>query len=469
MFLVNALRRLYAPEHLIRGQWLGAPYTTQEVYRTLMRIAWPAMLESVLIGMITFVDTLMISGCGPAAIAAVGLTNQPRQVFFAVFTALNIGVTAIVSRRRGQDDREGANRVLAQALSICSVLSVILCVIAFVFARPILLFAGGQDDTIDTAVMYFKITMVGTIFTAFGMVINAAHRGCGNTKISMYTNLSANVVNLVFNWLLINGVWIFPRLEVKGDAISTLMGNVVSFLISAYSLTAKDGYLKVRLKNLFRIDQENLKLIMRIGSSAAAEQVFVRIGFFAYAKMVATLGTEALATHQICMSIINLSYTFGDGLSIAASALVGQNLGRKRSDMAAIYGKSTQRVGALISIGMFSVFMFGGGMLVGLFTDQQSIIDQGIKLLFIMAFASPAQISQIIFSGCLRGSGDTKYVAYASLISIGILRPIFTYVLCYTLNLGLIGAWLSLLIDQYLRLTFSASRFARGKWKSVEL
>lgn len=469
MSLIKALRRLYAPEHMIRGEWLGEPYSSREVYTTLLRIAWPATLEAVLIGLISFIDTMMVSGCGSAAIAAVGLTSQPRLLFYAVFFALNVGVTTIVSRRHGEENRDAANKCLAQALGICALLGGVLCAIAFVCARPLIIFAGGMEDTTDMAVTYFKITMVGMIFTSFGMVINAAHRGCGNTKIAMYTNIAANVVNVIFNWLLINGIWFFPRLGVTGAAIATLLGNIVSFLISAYSVSRRDAYLKVTFSDMLHPDKENLKFLAKIGSSAAAEQLFIRIGFFAYAKLVATLGTEALATHQICMSIINLSFTFGDGLGITASSLVGQNLGRERSDMASIYGKATQRIGLCISAGLFVLFMFGGDTLMGLFTKEAHIIEQGVKILMVVAVSSPAQISQLIFSGCLRGSGDTKYVAYTSLISIGILRPLITYALCYPLKLGLMGAWLSLLIDQYLRLIFSAVRFARGKWKNIRL
>lgn len=469
MSFKSKLAHLYAPHHLIKGEWLGNPYNSKEVYSTLSRIAWPATLETVLIGLLAFVDSIMVSSVGSEAIAAVGITNQPRMLFYAVFFALNVGVTAVVSRRKGEEDREAANRTLSQAVAVCSVLGVILFTFSFIFSRPLLIFAGAQSDTIDVAVTYFRIVMLGTIFTSIGLMINAAHRGCGNTKISMYTNLTANFINFIFNLLLINGLLFFPRLEVKGAAIATLIGNIASCLISIYSVTVKGDYLKLKLSDIFKFDSHTLKSLTKVGSSAAVEQVFVRIGFFAYVKIIASLGTQIMATHQICMSIITLSFTFGDGLSISASSLVGQNLGRKRPDMATIYGKATQRVGFLISLALFLLFSTGGGMLVSLFTNESEIINLGSKLLLITAFASPAQISQLIFSGSLRGAGDTKYVAYTSLIAIGIIRPIITYILCYPLGLGLIGAWLSLLFDQYLRLAFASTRFIKGKWKNIDL
>ncbi len=470
MGIKSAIRHLYAPEYLIKSdKWVGEIYSASEVYKTLSKVAWPAMAEAVLIGMMSFVDTIMVSSVGPFAIAATGLTNQPRLLFFSIFFALNVGVTAVVSRRKGENNKEGANNCLAQAVMLCVILGVVLCVSALATARPMMWFAGAQPDTIEPAVVYFRITMVGTMFTSLGMVINAAQRGTGNTKISMRTNLTANIVNVIFNYLLINGIGFFPRLEVKGAAIATLMGNIVSCLMSIYSVSKPSGFLHIKVKNCFRFDPENLRILIKISSSAAVEQLFVRIGFFAYAKIVATLGTTALATHQICMSIINISFCVGDGLGIASASLVGQNLGRKRPDMAGVYGKAAQRVGLLISVGLVMLFSTGGGLLMGLFTHDSVIIEAGTKLLLIVALTSPAQISQVIFSGSLRGAGDTKFVAYSSLISIGIIRPIITYILCFPLGLGLIGAWFSLFVDQYLRLLFTGLRFSKGKWTKIKI
>lgn len=333
MSLHTTLRRFYAPEHLIKKErFLEKPPDSVSVYRKLLKVAWPATLESVLLGLVSFVDGLMVSTVGTAAIAAVGVTNQPRLLFFAVFFAMNIGVTAIVSRRKGQGDRDGANECLAQAVAIALILGVVLCTAAIIVAEPLIAFAGADEDIFDDAVAYFRIIMAGMLFTSVGMAINAAQRGIGNTKISMITNIAANLTNCVFNYFLINGIWFFPTLGVRGAAYATLLGNVVSFVMSLYSVTAAKGYLHIRLRHCFHLRRGMLALLARIGGSAGVEQVFMRIGFFAYSKMVAELSTADLSTHIICMNVINLSFTVGDGLGVAASALVGQNLGAKRPD-----------------------------------------------------------------------------------------------------------------------------------------
>ena len=262
---------------------------------------------------------------------------------------------------------------------------------------------------------------------------------------------------------------VFPEARVTGAAVATLIGNIVSFCMSIYSVTIRPGYLHLQLKNLFKLSKDVLAPITKVASGAAVEQLFVRIGFFAYAKLVASLGTESMATHQICMSVINLSFSIGDGLGMASSALIGRSLGERRGDLSLVFGKATQRVGLLFGMFLTVFFIISRYGVVSLFTDVPSIIKLGADIMIIIAFISPAQISQVVFTGSLKGAGDTKFVAVSSLISIAIIRPLITYVLCYPIGMGLIGAWLSLALDQLLRLIIVGLRFASGKWKSIKL
>jgi putative MATE family efflux protein len=334
-------------------------------------------------------------------------------------------------------------------------------------------FAGAADDTIGMASTYFRFTMVGLLFTSISMAINAAQRGAGNTRISMTTNMTANLVNCAFNALLINGLFFFPKLGVTGAAIATLMGNITACVMSIYSVSHKDRFLNLRITSLFHFDRVNLGLIGRIASSAAVEQVFMRFGFFMTAKLVADLGTIDFATHTICMNICTLSFCFGDGLGVAASALVGQNLGKKRPDLSIVYGKSAQRIGLLLGICLFMLFTLGGGVMMQLFMTEEAEAEQimyfGRICLTILAFIAPAQISQVIYSGGVRGAGDTKFAAYSSLISIAVLRPIFTYLLCYVFDLGVVGAWFAIMVDQYTRLILMFFRFSGGKWAKIKV
>ncbi len=476
------LERLYSSKGMASKLKLqGEIPDTGSLYKDFMKMAWPAMVESILMSLVNMVDTIMVSNCGTTAVSAVGLTTQPRMIFYSVFFALNIAVTAIVSRRKGQNDKEGANACLMQSLGLIAVLAVVLCGFAVYNAEFLIRLAGAKDDTISDATIYFRITMIGLMFTSFGMIINGAQRGSGNTKISMRTNVVANLTNIVFNALLINGIWIFPKLNVTGAAVATLIGNIASFAMSFSSLFGKGKFLHFDFSGMIRWKTSLLKTIGKVALGAGTEQIFMRIGFLVYAMIVAELGTADFATHTICMSIITLSFAGGDGLSVAASALIGQNLGKKRQDLATLYTKAGQRVGISISAVLAVVFVFFGGYLLRLFADPSDVnydyvMNVGGNIMYIIAAVSPGQISQVIYNGALRGAGDTKFVAIISAVSIGFFRPIIAFLLCnpsgmipfYT-GIGIYGAWISLLVDQYMRLAFSAYRFTSGKWAKINI
>ncbi len=452
---------------------------TKQLYKYFLKIAWPAMIESLLMSLVNIFDTIMVSGQGIDAVAAVGLTTQPRMIFYAVFFALSIAVTTIVSRRKGQGDQDGANETLNQSLGVVALLAVVLCGAAVVVAEPLLTFAGANSETLEYALVYFRITMIGLMFTSFGMIINAAQRASGNTKISMTTNIVANVTNICFNALLINGVLIngvqiIPELGVKGAAIATLIGNIASFSMSLFSILRKGRYLKFNFKGMVRWKSHLLKTLGRVSLGAGTEQLFMRLGFFIYAKLVADLGTAEYGTHIIAMNIITVSFACGDGLSVAASALIGQNLGKLRPDLASLYAKAGQRIGVILSFLLILLMIFAGGWMVKLFADPTDqyydyVIKNGKILTYYIAACAPGQISQVIYNGALRGAGDTKFVALTSAICIGVIRPLTAYVFCYPLGLGLFGAWISLLIDQYMRLAFSMYRFVSGVWQKINV
>lgn len=466
----NLLKRFFSIDYMLKkDEILGSLPTTKEVYKNSFNMSWPCAFEAVLVSLVGSIDIMMVGGLGAEAIAAVGLTNQPKFVLLAMIFSLNVGVTAIVARRKGAEDFKGANSCLKQSIILSFIISLIMAISGYIFANEIMLFAGAGDDVINDSVAYYKILMVSIVFTSLSLTINAAQRGVGNTKISMRTNVVANIVNLIFNYFLINGVWIFPRLEVRGAAIATTLGSIVGFLMSVFSVYYNTRILDLRGKGNWKFDKATMKAFLSISGSSVVEQVFMRIGFFSFAIIVAALGTIAFATHQICMNVINLSFCFGDGLSAAAASLVGQNLGAKRPDKAKIYGKTGQRMAFIVSTVLFFVFILARKQIIMLFNSEEHIVSLGGMIMIIIAFTTHAQTSQTVYNGCLRGAGDTKFVALISFISIALIRPGLAWILCFPANLGLKGAWIALFADQTMRYILGKKRFDSGKWTKIKI
>ncbi|MBR5290865.1 MAG: MATE family efflux transporter [Erysipelotrichaceae bacterium] len=448
---------------------IGDIPASRDVVKKTFDIAWPSALESVFIALIGAVDMMMVGNLGKEAISAVGIVTQPKFIVLAPILALNISVNVLVARRKGQRDKESANLYLRQALLISTLVAFVLSLSAGIFSKELLLFAGANDDYLHLAIPYFRYILIGNFFYSVGLTMTAAQRGAGNTKISMKTNLAANVVNLFFNAMLINGLFFFPRLEVTGAAIATMIGNIVSFCMALYSVTRKGGFLELSFKDQWSVDLKAMNDIFTISKSSLIEQIFLRIGFFTYSKAVASLGTVDFSAHQVCMNIMHISFAIGDGLQIACTSLVGQSLGAKRPDMAMIYGKVSQRIGIMLAI------MTGLGItglrseLLSFFTSDPDVILAGSIPMMIISVTVLFQIPQVIVVGSLRGAGDVKFVAMMMLISVTLVRPALAYVLCYPVGLGLMGAWLALLLDQITRFSLSFTRYHQGQWTKIHL
>ena len=482
--MIQAVEKFFSIRSMVPQEGLrGDVPESREMYRRLGKIAIPSVIEMVFMSIIGSVDMVMLRWLpdSKAAIAAVGLAGQPRLLTLALFFAFNVGVTAIVARRKGEGRREDANQALRNAIVLVLAFSLVVSAITLMLSRPFVLLAGAKEDTIEMCNGYFRIMTQFLPVSALTMCLNAAQRGVGNTKTTMYVNLTANLVNVFLDIFMIYGLRtgsgqvIIPAMGVEGDAWATGIGLCVGLVMSIIFITRGSGreetrFFKLSLRDDWRLRRETVAPILDVGGNALVEQVSMRIGFFAYAAIVARLGTDAVAAHQVGMQFLSLSFTFGDGLSVAATSLVGQMLGQKRPDLATIYGKCGQRIALCASLMIASVIMLLRAPLVGIFLDP-SVPENAIsfamtmQVLLVVGMFQPLQMSNIVIVGCLRGAGDSFHVAKVMILCVVIIRSLLSLVAVYGLSLGLVGAWSSALVDMCVRLTLMYRRFQGGAWQ----
>jgi len=445
-------------------------YNRDDIKKTL-DMAWPAMLESFFTAFAGLVDSLMVSSIGSYAVAAVGLTTQPKFLGLALFIAANVSISALVARRKGQGNREEANRIFATFLVFILLAAAVFSVVLVIFADPIIRLCGSEELTHDSAVLYFRIIMGCMIFNVVQMGINSAQRGAGNTRITMRTNLVSSTVNIVFNYLLIGGKLGFPQLGIRGAALATVLGTVVACIMSILSVWKKDNFVSIPyiIGQRLKPSVDALLNIVKVGYSVFVEQVLMRIGFMLTAIMAANQGTNAMAAHQVGMNIMGLSFSFGDGLQATAVALIGFSLGAKQPDRAKEYGRTCRMIGGVISVILAVVYFVGARFLMSLFFAEEEIIEIGVGIMRVIIVVVMLQISQVIYMGCLRGAGDTFYTAVASTISVTLVRTVASYFFGYILGMGIIGIWFGVLADQLSRLLFGSVRFRQGKWTEIKI
>ncbi|MCI7041286.1 MAG: MATE family efflux transporter [Lachnospiraceae bacterium] len=447
------------------------PQYKKENIRITLDMAWPSIIESFFVAFAGLIDSLMVSSLGSYAVAAVGLTTQPKFMGLALFFATNVAVSALVARRRGERKQEEANRILSTVLVFIIVAAILISVLSVALAGPIISLCGSNAETHDSAVAYFRIVMGGMIFNCIQMGINSAQRGAGNTRITMRTNVTSNTVNIVFNYLLINGHLGFPALGIQGAALATVLGTVVACIMSILSIRKPDGFISLPYIISHRIGPAFTCFthLIRVGYSVFFEQILMRIGFMLTAVMAADQGTAAMAAHQVGMNIMGLSFSFGDGLQAAAVALIGRSLGAGDEKLAKEYGKLCRMFGIIISVCLVLIYFFGARPFMSLYFEEENIISIGVGIMRVIIFVVVFQISQVVYMGCLRGAGDTLYTAVASTVSVTVIRTLVSYLGGYVFGLGIIGIWLGVLGDQISRFLFASVRFKAGKWTKIKI
>ncbi|MDR3149195.1 MAG: MATE family efflux transporter [Oscillospiraceae bacterium] len=463
----------------------------RELYKDVLMIAGPSLAEMLLSSLVRIIDQMMVGTLGPEAISAVGLVVQPTFLLQSIVMSLNTGATAIIARARGADDRDRANSVLRQALVIGTLIGIFCTLLGTFGSRFMVTFMAGGNispDIVEQGISYFRIQSLTFLIPSWSFCITAALRGTGNSKPCMVYNIVANLVNIVMNALLINGLWIFPKWGVSGAAIATAIGQAVGTAMAFRCVINGKYYLKLKitLKNVFEFDRDAVKGMMNVGLPAMIEQMFMRVGLIIYSRTVAGLGDIDFATHNICLSAQTMTIMNGQAFAVSATSLIGQSLGKKRLDMAEHYGRYCRQAAQVISLVIAVVFLLFPDQILGMFLsapdsgmtaaeaaqrllDNQRVLETGKKVMFLLAFMQPIQCSQFVVGGILRGAGDTKVTATIILFTTVFFRTVLAYLFVTVFGWGLLGAWMAHLSDQAVRTGLFFWRLNQGNWKRIKL
>jgi len=454
----------------------GKPIDTpqlKELYKRTLNIAWPSTVEGALLSIIGSVDTMMVGTLGAASIAAVGLTGQPRMIMLVLAQALCVGTTALCARRKGAGDQRSANECLNQSLAIITIIGILMTVIGYFGAEWLMKLGGANEDTMDLSITYFRVISLAFLPQCWQLCICAALRAIGKTRVTMTTNITANLINVCLNYILINGKLGFPALGVKGAAIATACGTISASFICILNVLRKGGYYHLALP---RFDRITLSGLTKVGSSSMTESVCLRLGFLILARLIAGIGTNAFAAYQIVMQVTSLSFTLGDGVATGGTSLVGQSLGAKRKDLAMAHANVAYRIGLFVSFGLMIIIFIFRRQIAMLFTTDEMIIQGVTASLYVVIVALIWQNGRVILSGALRGAGDVKFVAVCALLSVTILRPALTWLFCYPVaswfpdtQIAVMSPWIAFAIDAVVRDRLMARRLKQGNWLDIKL
>lgn len=437
--------------------------------KAVLFLAWPIIVEMLLQSTVGIADTAMVGRLSPAAIAAVGLGNQFIMLLLTVFAAVRTGVTVLVARSIGAKDHEGAHDAARQALIITFFFGAAVALIGVLFPEAGYRLLGAGDDVIAVGAGYMRWRAMAAFFACIVMVITGILRGCGDTMTAMKVNVFVNVLNIFFNYLLIFGNFGFPTMGTAGAGAATMFARLIGALLMLLVLFKGNSTIQLKISDSYKPHTQTLKRIFAIGIPAGIEQIFMRGAQIFFTMIVTNLGTAMYAAHQIVLRADSLAFMPGFGFSIAATTLVGQNLGANQFDEAKRAGNITMymAIGFMSIVGVF-LFLFAKPVMM-FFTNDAEVIAAGIPILRMMAFSMPFMAIARVAAGALRGAGDTKYVMWGTGVSIWVARLGVAFLLVNVFNFGLFGAWIGMFADHVVRALIFLFRYLKGEWVHIKI
>jgi len=434
----------------------------------ILSLAWPVIINNILLTFVWMVDMIMVGRLGPTAVAAVGVSGQMFNMVMAITLAVTTGTIALVARFTGAREKEKANTVLGQSLLMGAVFSVVLMLPGLAGSEHFFRLFGAEASVAEIGVPYLRIVLAGTIFLVIALVSSSALRGAGDTKTPLIISVAANLIHVVLNYALIFGKFGMPRLEVTGCGIATATTFVLEAL--AFLVLLRRGNLALSLpKRMFAVEKDIAKKTLRIGTPSAIEQGIMQLGYLWYLAIITRYGTEPLAAYTIGVNIMSLSFMPGFGFSVAASALVGQHLGAKEGGLAASKGRECVRI-ALWAMSAIGVVLFLAARPIALvYVTDARVVELTALFVRILAVCQPAMALHMTLAGALVGAADTRWPLYASFIGMYFIRIPLALFAAYGLGLSITWIWLIILADHYGKSAVLIFRFLSGKWRQIAI
>ena len=282
-------------------------------------------------------------------------------------------------------------------------------------------------------------------------------------------SLFGNMFNILGDIVLINGLFIFPKLGVTGAGIATLIYRIIMVLIWLFVLFRSKSRLRINTKYKFKFDKGMIKDILHTGVPASTELLSIRGANIIFTKIIARLGTSVLAAQQICMTIFNLIIEVGNALSVSVAPLVSECIGKCKYEIAKIYVRYSKKMAILISTVIGLLILILSTPLLNMYTDSETIKSIIKNVLIVIVIAQYAQNIRDVYAGGLRGSGDTKYIAKYTILTDVFLKVILSYICITILKFDFVSVWVIIALEEFLKAIIFYKRFHSDSWKNIKV
>jgi putative MATE family efflux protein len=446
----------------IRGSALD--YTTAPIARAIIMLAVPMVIEMSMESIFAVADVFWVAHLGADAVATVGLTESMLTIIYTVAMGLSIGATALVARRIGEQDPEGAAHAAAQSIVLGAVVAVAIAIVAAPLAPALLRGMGASPEVVHTGSGFTRVMLGGNATVVLLFLLNAVFRGAGDAAIAMRVLMFGNALNIVLGPCFIFGIGPFPKLGVMGAAVATNIGRGSAVVYQLVTLARGHGRVKIRRQH-FRLDVPLMRSVLRLSGSGTVQILIGTASYVGLVRILSVFGSAALAGYTIGIRVILFALLPAFGLSNAAATMVGQNLGAGRPDRAESAVWTAARYNMLF-LGLVGVlFLVSAPIIASFFTDDPGVAPFAVGCLRIVSLGFVFYACGMVLTQSFNGAGDTWTPTIINLFVFWLWEIPLAWWLSVQAGLGARGVFIALTVAYSSLALVSAALFKRGRWK----
>lgn len=440
--------------------------TSVSIRKAVFMLAIPMILEMFMESVFALVDIAYVSRVGVNAVATIGLTESVITFVYAVAIGLSMAATAIVARRIGEKDPNGAKQTAVQAIIIGILIAIPVCLVGIFFSKEVLQLMGAEPDLVRDGHGYTQWLLGGNLTIMLLFLINAIFRGAGNASMAMWTLVLSNGLNIILDPMFIFGFGPIPEYGVMGAAVATNIGRGSAVLFQLLVLFGGWGRIKLLVKDLV----PNVKVmtnLIKVSLGGIAQFLIGTSSWVFLMRIMSEFGSEILAGYTIAIRVMLFTLMPSWGMSNAAATLVGQNLGAKQPDRAEASVWKTGRYNAYFMGSVSLVYLFFAKTIITWFNATPDVVHYGSLCLRVMAAGYIFYAYGMVVTQAFNGAGDTKTPTKINVLAFWLFQLPFAYFTAIVLDLGPMGVFCAITLSEVLLAILAIVWFKRGRWKSI--
>jgi putative MATE family efflux protein len=443
-------------------------YTSGSINRAILLLAVPMVIEMLMESLFALVDVFWVARLGADSVATVGLTESLLTLVYSLAMGLGFSATAMVARRIGEKDREGAAVAGVQAIALGLAAGLAMGLPCLFLAPKLLRLMGASPAVLAVGSAYARIVLGCSFVVVLLFLNNAVFRGAGDAAIAMRVLWLSNTINLILDPCLIFGLGPFPRLGVTGAAVATLTGRSIGVIYQFYRLGKGGEHIRILARQV-RLEVEVMWRLLRISITGIAQLAIPHTAWIGLVRIVSTFGSAALAGYTIGIRIIIFVILPSWGLSGAAATLVGQNLGARQPERAekSVWTTGLYNMLFLGSIGV--VLVIFAGPIAKLFTHDPEVLPLAVSCLRILSYGNVGYAYGMVMLQAFNGAGDTRTPTIVNFFGFWLLEIPLAYILAMKFNMRSNGVYWAILISETAIAAASIALFRRGRWKAERI